>query len=62
MGVGGQCDRLWELGWHGCHSMAAIFLTTSVLCIGAYCRMHHKNSEVGIGIEISLHQALFILF
>lgn len=47
VGVGGQCDGEAvgvRLAWMPLYFMAAIFLTASVLCTGAYCRTHHKKT------------------
>lgn len=63
MGVGGQCAGEAvgvRLAWMPLYFMAAIFLTTSVLCL--LQDTPQEDSEVGIGMEISLFQALFILF
>lgn len=49
MGVGGQCDGEAvevRLSWMPLYLVANIFLTTlSGLCIGTYCRTHHKKTE-----------------
>lgn len=64
--MGGQCDgRLWESGWHGCRCTLGLLSFLPPLTCALVPTAGHKKKdpqELGTGVEISLLQAIFILF